>query len=341
MSDVNAIGIPSPLKTKMICARGNFPGILLCLTIAAAAQFLAQHYGAPQMLFALLLGIAFHFVIEEGKCARGVEFTSKTVLRFGVALLGLRVTFGEMLSLGWETVALVTGGVVLTIGFGIVVARLLGRRIRFGTLTGGAVAICGASAALAIAAILPKNEFSERNTIFTVIAVTAFSTMAMIVYPIIASYSGLDDRAAGIFLGGTIHDVAQVVGAGYAISPEAGDIATITKLLRVALLVPVVLGLSLYFRSRGGSKAKSLPLPLFVIGFCACVTLNSTGLIPSIVLDGIGEFSRWCLVSAIAGLGIKTSLKALTTIGYQPIVMVLSETIFIAVWVLIGVQLIQ
>ena len=156
----------------------------------------------------------------------------------------------------------------------------------------------------------------------------------------IASLSGLDDRLAGIFLGGTIHDVAQVVGAGYAISPEAGDVATITKLLRVALLVPVVLALSLYFRGRGGSEAKSLPFPLFVIGFCACVAINSAGFVPDLVLEALNELSGWFLVAAIAGLGIKTSLKALFTIGYQPLVLVLSETVFIAFWVLMGVQLI-
>ncbi|MDX1594959.1 MAG: putative sulfate exporter family transporter [Gammaproteobacteria bacterium] len=316
------------------------PGILLCVTIAAAASFLAEHYGAPAMLFALLLGIAFHFLAEEGRSIHGVDFTAKKILRFGVALLGLRVTFTEMASLGWSTVALVCSGVLLTILFGIACARLLGRRIRFGTLTGGSVAICGASAALAIAAILPKNEFSERNLIFTVIAVTGFSTIAMVLYPLVAGYAGLDDRAAGIFLGGTIHDVAQVVGAGYAISPEAGDTATITKLLRVALLVPVVLGLSLYFRSQGGSQAKSLTLPLFVVGFCLCVALNSAGLVPEAVLEGLDALSRWCLLAAIAGLGIKTSLESLFTIGYQPVVMVLSETVFIALWVLIGVQLI-
>jgi len=341
MSNTNAFNFTGGLKSKFDGVRSNSPGILLCLTVAAAAQFLAQHYGAPQMLFALLLGIAFHFVTEEGKCGSGVEFTASKVLRFGVALLGLRVTFGEMMSLGWEMVALVIGGVVLTIAFGIVGARVLGRRIRFGTLTGGAVAICGASAALAIAVVLPKNEFSERNLVFTVITVTAFSTIAMIVYPIIVTFVGLDDISAGIFLGGTIHDVAQVVGAGYAISPEAGDIATITKLLRVAMLVPVVLLLSLYFRNRGGSEATSLPLPFFVVGFCGCVTLNSFGVVPPIVLDGLGELSRWCLVAAIAGLGIKTSLKALFTIGYQPLVMILSETIFIALWVLVGIQLIR
>ena len=134
------------LSFEMTHLRSHAPGVLLCFTIASAAQFLAEHYGAPQMLFALLLGIAFHFLIEEGKCVAGVEFTAKKILKFGVALLGLRVTFGEIASLGWEMVALVVGGVVLTMAFGIACARLLGRRIRFGTLTGGSVAICGASA---------------------------------------------------------------------------------------------------------------------------------------------------------------------------------------------------
>ena len=340
MYDATTTHFRNAFKSRVSKVRELGPGVLLCVTVATAAQFLAQHYGAPQMLFALLLGIAFHFLTEEGKCNPGIEFSAKKVLRFGVALLGLRVTLDEMMSLGWEMLALVACGVVLTIAFGIGVSKLLGRRVRFGTLTGGAVAICGASAALAIAAVLPKSEHGERDTIFTVIAVTAFSTIAMVAYPLIASLSGLDDKLAGIFLGGTIHDVAQVVGAGYAISPESGDVATITKLLRVALLVPVVLTLSLYFRRHGGSEAKSLPFPLFVVGFCVCVAVNSAGFAPNIVLEGLNELSGWLLVTAIAALGIKTSLKALFTIGYQPLVLVLSETVFIALWVLIGVQVI-
>lgn len=318
------------------------PGALLCVTIAAAAQFLAEHYGAPQMLFALLIGMAFHFMAEEGgKCVSGIEFTAKKVLRFGVALLGLRVTVDQMMSLGWEVVALIAGGVVLTICFGAIGARVLGRKTRFGILTGGAVAICGASAALAISAVLPKNEFTERNTIFTVIAVTAFSTIAMIAYPILVSVIGLDDQTAGIFLGGTIHDVAQVVGAGYSISPETGDIATVTKLLRVALLVPIVLTFSIYLHRHSEVEKSSLPLPFFVIGFCICVGFNSAGVVPAPLLEGLVELSKWCLVSAIAGLGVKTSIKALTTIGWAPIVMVLSETVFIAVWVLVGLYLLR
>jgi uncharacterized integral membrane protein (TIGR00698 family) len=340
MTNATSNTLDARFRTHWGVWRERGPGILMCVTIAAAAQLLSQHYGAPQMLFALLLGMAFHFLTEEGACVTGVEFSSKTLLRFGVALLGLRITFEEVADLGLDTVALLAGGVVLTLLFGIGASKVMGRHTRFGTLTGGAVAICGASAALAIAAILPKSESGERDTIFTVIAVTTFSTVAMVIYPLLAAYLGLNDRTSGIFLGGTIHDVAQVVGAGYTISDEAGDIATVTKLFRVAMLVPVVLVLSVIFRSQNKSAGRA-PLPLFIVGFCVLVALNSTGMVPAAVHEFLVDLSRWCLVTAIAALGIKTSLKAMMTIGYQPVVVVLMESVFIAVWVLGGLWLLN
>lgn len=340
MTDTTPTTLDARFRAQWSGWRERGPGILICVTIAAAAQFLAQHYGAPQMLFALLLGIAFHFLAEEGPCVTGVEFSAKTLLRFGVALLGLRITVEQVLDLGLDTVALLAGGVVSTILFGIGASKLLGRRIRFGTLTGGAVAICGASAALAIAAILPKSEHGERDTIFTVIAVTTFSTVAMVLYPLIAVFMGLEDRISGIFLGGTIHDVAQVVGAGYTISEETGDIATVTKLFRVSMLVPVVLVLSMVFHSENKSAGRA-PLPLFIVGFCALVALNSSGVVPGAVHVLLVDLSRWCLVTAITALGIKTSLKAMMTIGYQPVAVVLMESVFIAVWILGGIWLLN
>ena len=315
--------------------RTLFPGVVVCLTVAAAAQFLASHYEAPQMLFALLLGMAFHFLSEEKASAPGVEFSARIVLRIGVALLGLRITFSDIAGLGPANVLLVSTGVFATILFGVLLATLFRKKIGFGILTGGAVAICGASAALAISSILPKSKDSERNTIFTVVAVTTFSTIAMIVYPVLAIALGHGDKTAGIFLGATIHDVAQVVGAGYTISSEAGDVATVTKLFRVALLVPVVLLLSLFFRGRQ-SYSNRFPLPLFVVGFCLLAGINSWGVLPGVVQSWLIDLSRWCLVTAIAALGIKTSLKTLSTIGYQAVGLIVAETVFIAAWVLVG-----
>ena len=239
-----------------------FPGLLAAVTVAIAARFLSEHYGGPTMLFALLLGMGFHFLSEDGACIPGIEFASTTILKFGVALLGLGITLDQIAASGWGIVGIVLAGVAVTIASGPLIARTLNRGWRLGLLTGGAVAICGASAALAISSVLPKNEHSERNTIFTVISVTTLSTIAMIGYPMIVKLLDLNDVAAGIFIGATIHDVAQVVGAGYSISDAAGDTATLVKLLRVAMLIPIVLVMSIVFRRdptvSGGRK---LPAP--------------------------------------------------------------------------------
>lgn len=315
-----------------------FPGVLASITVAAAATFLSDHYGAPTMLFALLIGMAFRFLSEdEGKALIGIQFASTTVLRFGVALLGMRITLGQIQSLGIKPVAMVFFSVLLTIFFGLALSKMMGRGKRFGVLTGGSVGICGASAALAISAILPQDEFSERNTIFTVISVTALSTIAMIAYPLVAHWFGLDHRAAGIFLGGTIHDVAQVVGAGYSVSPETGDTATVIKLLRVAMLVPTVFTLSLIFHTRNqkeGNAPKRTLLPPFIIFFVIFVGINSLGVVPKPATQFINDTSRWCLVTAIGALGMKTSLKSLFEVGWKPVSIMIAETVFLAAMVL-------
>jgi len=322
--------------------RRNWQGFLVSAVLAAAARFLSEHYGAPAMLMALLLGIAFNFLAEDGVCRPGIEMTARTVLRFGVALLGARISVELMIGLGPRLIAVVVAGVILTILFGLLGARLLGRGWRFGVLTGGSVAICGASAAMAISAVLPKNEHSERNLIFTVLSVTVLSTMAMIVYPILTEAFDFDNEASGVFLGGTIHDVAQVVGAGFSVSEETGEVATLVKLIRVAMLAPVVLVVSVLVRRHGaddtGGKRPPI-LPLFVVGFLAFATLNSLGLIPSAVVEAMSGLSRWALLISIAAVGMKTSLKRILDVGGHAIALIVSETLFIALFVLLGVTL--
>jgi len=320
--------------------RSQFPGLLAAATVGLAASFLSDHYGGPTMLYALLLGMAFHFLSQEGRCVEGIATASRSVLRIGVALLGMRITLGQIAALGVETPLLMVGTVVFTTLIGIVAARLMGLGRAFGVLTGGAVAVCGASAALAIAAVLPRTRHSERDTIFTVIGVTTLSTIAMIVYPMIVKTFGLGPDSAGIFLGGTIHDVAQVVGAGYSLSPQTGDTATFVKLLRVAMLLPIVMAVSLAF---GGSstEAKKPPLlPPFLVAFAVLVGINSTGWVPPLVTSGLNDLSRWCLVTAIAALGMKTSLKAMTELGPKPVILLLVETVLMAALVL-GVLLLH
>lgn len=315
--------------------RGAAPGLAVAAVVGIAATFLSIQYGASAMLFALLLGMALNFLAEEGRCRAGIHVAASLVLRTGVALLGLRITLDQVGSLGWGTVALVAAAVVATVVAGVLLGRVMGLGGAFGTLTGGAVAICGASAALAIASVLPRHPHAERDASFTVIGVTALSTLAMILYPLAVGLLGLDHRSAGVFLGGTIHDVAQVVGAGYSVSPETGDTATIVKLLRVAMLLPVCLVIGVVVHAGGGKAARSAPvLPWFAVVFAVLVVAGSLGLIPRPAVAFGNELSRWCLVSAIAAIGMKTSLRSLVEMGARPVLLVVLETLFLAALVM-------
>jgi uncharacterized integral membrane protein (TIGR00698 family) len=316
-----------------------YPGLLVAATIALAATWLSQQYRSPVMLFALLFGMTFHFLYEEGRCVAGIEFSSKAVLRVGVALLGARITANQILELGSMPIATVIGAIVSTIALGAFAAKRLGLGWSFGVLSGGAVGICGASAALAIASVLPRAPQSERDTILTVVTVTLLSTIAMIVYPLFVTALGFDHVHAGIFLGGTIHDVAQVVGAGYSISPQTGDVATYVKLLRVTMLLPVVFSIA-FVVSRGaksGQTSAKLSLPLFLVGFAVLVALNSSGVLPKVAVDLANDVSRWCLVTAIAALGMKTSFKDLAAVGWKPIALMVLETAWISAITVIAV----
>lgn len=315
------------------------PGLLVTALVAMAAAFLGSHYKGSMLLFALLLGLALHFVSEDKRCSAGIQFASSTLLRLGVALLGLRLTISHVITVGWQTVVALAVGVILTIALGVLLARLFKVESNLGVLIGGATAICGASAALAISSVLPKSTHLERNTALTVVGVTTLSTMAMVVYPLITQWLGFNAVMSGKFIGATIHDVAQVVGAGYSLSPEAGDAATITKLMRVAFLMPVLVVISLTVRLRtsdkvgsvlGGSAAKTPLLPWFTVAFVAFMLLNSTGWVPIWAQSGAADLSQAFFLLAIAGVGLKTSLKEVTQLGWRPVAMIFSVTLGLA-----------
>ncbi len=316
-------------------ARAIAPGLGVALVVAAAATFLSEHYSAPVMLYALLLGMGLNFLTEAERTRAGIDFAARTVLRIGVGLLGLRIGWDQVTALGWGPVAMVVALVAVTIAVSIVMARLMGFNPLFGFLSGGATAICGASAALALSAALPAHERKEQATLYTVVGVSAMSTLAMILYPMIAHALGLDDRAAGLFIGATIHDVAQVVGAGYAISPEAGDTATIVKLLRVAMLLPVILVAGQITRGRTPAGAARPPLlPWFVLLFVSLVALNSIVALPAPAVAFGTDVSRWCLVVSLAAIGMKTRIGDMVKLGLRPVLLMVAETVLLAALVL-------
>lgn len=326
------------------------PGTLLAGVVAMAATLVSTLHGGPQLLYALFFGVAFHYLSTDPKTRPGIEFCSRNVLRLGVGLLGARITASQIAGLGWSTAAIVIIAVVSTLLVGYFLGKRLGLERAQSVLSGGSVAICGASAALAISSVLPRTKESERFTLMVVVTVTVLSTVAMVVYPLIARAFGLPPELAGLFLGGTIHDVAQVVGAGYMIDHPTGDYATIVKLFRVSMLAVVVVVVSAMFKTEreqaeriiaangGNAVAKKQPLvPWFLWVFVILVAINSLGFVPAEVGKCLSDFSRLCLVVAIAALGIKTSFQQLAKAGWRPFTLLLVETVWMAAFVLIAI----
>ena len=330
---------PSTLR-----ATGNTiaPGVASTLIVALAATYLSDHYHAPPVIFALLLGMALNQLSAEARYAPGINVSARTLLRISVALLGLRITFGQIGELGWSTAAMVIVTVPLTIGFGWILARTMKLDGRYGVLSGGAVGICGASAAMAIAVAWPRKD-SERDTVVVIACITTFSSIAMVLYPALLAHLHLDSLQTGRFLGGSIHDVAQVVAAGYASSLQAGDSATIVKLMRVTMLLPVVLIITLV-AARGADRNvaaqdKVALLPGFLIAFVVLAALNGFALVAKPVAGVLTEVSKWLLVISVAALGMKTSLREMMAVGTTAIALIAAETIFLALAVLSWITL--
>jgi uncharacterized integral membrane protein (TIGR00698 family) len=318
------------------------PGVAATLIVALAATYLSDHYHAPPVIFALLLGMALNQLSTEARYVPGINVSARSLLRLSVALLGLRITFGQVGELGWSTAAMVVVTVPLTIGFGWILAKFMKLDGRYGVLSGGAVGICGASAAMAIAVAWPRKD-SERDTVMVIACITTFSTIAMVMYPALIAHLHLDALQTGRFLGGSIHDVAQVVAAGYATSPQAGDSATLVKLMRVAMLLPVVLVITLV-AARGAGKReptqeKVTLLPGFLIAFVVLAALNGFALVPKPIAGILIEASKWLLVISVAALGMKTSVREMMAVGTTAIALIAAETVFLALLVLSWITL--
>lgn len=328
--------------------KSKLNGIAVCLPIAVIAMLLAKQYQAPVMLFSLLIGLALHFCYQHPKNQQGIDFCATSLLRIAVALLGVRIVVADIIDLGVVAPLLVISAMILTIAFGLAMARLLKLPSTFGLLSGGSVAVCGVSAAAAISTVMPKTAEQQKFFPLTVIAITTFSTLAMIFYPAIAQALGLPPELIGVFLGGTIHDVAQVVGAGYSVSQEVGDTATYIKLIRVALLMPIVMAIFLFYRNTAAQLDKKLDkqideqkaakfVPPFLIAFVLIATMKNIGLINEASTEIISDISKFLLVVAMAAIGVRTSLAEIFNVGWKPIVLMASETLFIAGLVLVGV----
>ena len=327
-------------QTTLDQARGILPGLALAALVAIAALTAAPIIGRvapiPAMVLALVIGIALNPLARQPLFHQGITFCMKVLLRWAVALLGLRIALGEIAALGLTTAILVIVSMGVTLTAGFLLARVFRLEQAYGALAGAGTAVCGASATLATSIVLPDYKGKETDVAFVVVAVNALSTVAMVLYPLVCALLGFDPQTAGVMLGATIHDVAQVVGAGYAVSETAGNTAVIVKLFRVFLMLPVVLVIGWLFARRAMATAGKIPIPMFALVFVALCVLNSVAptlpgfaSIFALVKAPLIEASTWGLLIAISALGLGTSLTAIAALGWRHVATVIGTTLVI------------
>ena len=316
------------------------PGALVVGAITLAAEALSGLYGGPVILYALLFGIALHILNANPRLAPGVGFSAKQVLAIGVALLGARITFGDIVSLGWMTgffvLALVAGGVV----GGWRIGRMFGLRNDFSILSAVSVAICGVSAVVAVSAVLPDRKSANSQAIIVILIISIVSTLTMIVYPYFTQIMQFNSTESGVFLGAAIANVSQAVGAGYMIDDAAGRVATIVKLARVATLALVILAVAYAVRGSGApGVGRKQFLPNFILAFLALAAVNSLG-VARPVMEAFGVISGWCIIAAVAAVGVQTAPDDLMRVGRGPLLVLGAQTIFLAllaaIWILVA-----
>ncbi|MBU1375646.1 MAG: putative sulfate exporter family transporter [Alphaproteobacteria bacterium] len=307
--------------------RDHLPGLAVTVLATLAAAYVSDHYGAPLTLMCLLFGLALNFLGTDARLAPGLTLASRTLLRWGIVFVAARVTLTQIAELGPIALLAVVVIVGVTLAVGVLAARTLGFTAAFGALCGGAVAICGASAAMAFASLLGERRASQAQLTLVLVGISAMSAVAMTLYPILAHHFGFDDLQAGFMLGASIHDVAQTLGAGYAFSPAAGETATIVKLARVALLAPAMLAVAVFIPREPGAKISSFVMPWFVVGFFGLAGVNSLGVIPAAAADASVQASTALLACAVTATGVRSNMQSLTQEGLRPMLVIIAATL--------------
>jgi uncharacterized integral membrane protein (TIGR00698 family) len=307
------------------------PGLIVVGLAVLAAGYVSDHYGAPLTLMSLLIGLSLNFLNVDRRLQPGLLMASHRLLRIGIILVGMRVTVGQIVDLGPLALLCIAAIAVTVMGSGILLARLSGFSTAFGVVAGGAVAICGASAALALATMLGERRINQAQVTTILVGIATMSAAAMFFYPLLAGEFGLSDRQAGFFLGAAIHDVAQALGAGYSVSAKAGDATAIVKLTRVALLIPTLLIVSMFIGRSGDAERPKADVPWFIFGFLALVVINSILPVPVAVSHGATTASTVLIAGAVTATGIRSPMQILLKSGPRPLIVILGPTLIAAV----------
>lgn len=325
------------------------PGMMVVSAAAGAAAWLSETYDFPVILAGLLIGLALNFIADIERVHAGFDLCTTTLLRWGIVLLGFQLTAAQFSALGIAPFAALIAIMALVIGTGWFAAKWSGQPVLSGLLVGCATAICGASAALAVYAIIGRHRLGPHRLTVALVGITLASALAMALYPLIAASIGFSDRQAGFLMGAAIHDVAQALGGGYSFSEGAGETATIVKLTRVALLAPIVAIVGVVLGSKAATRgvsgkqgfSKALRLPWFILAFFAVVALNSLVDLPAGLAAPSLTLSKALLLFAIIAIAMRSRPAALLAEGWKPMVPVAAAMLvsfgaaLLAAWMLL------
>jgi len=310
------------------------PGLVLTAVIAGLAMALRQLPGVA-ILSPLILAIVIGAIIRNSwgmpqAAQAGVTFSARRLLRIAIILLGLQLSFTQVLDVGLRGLLVLAVIVVATVLFSRWCGRRLGVSPQLTDLIAAGTSICGASAVLAMNTV---TRASDEDAAYAVASVTVFGTIAMFAYPAMFHLLGLSVNAYGFWVGASVHEVAQVVAAAFQVDTAAGNFATIVKLTRVMMLAPLVLAIGALAFSRTsmpGEVRAMPPMPWFVAGFACAVALNSLIAIPPNVRAWLLLLTTWLLAMALGGLGLEIQVGKLREQGLRPLLLGLLSTLFIA-----------
>ena len=329
---VTTASSPSPAGNRW---QRLLPGLALGGAVTAAA-FLLRSLELPgltrlsPLMLAIMIGMLVRNTLGRPEAARaGLAFSLRGPLRLGIILLGLQVTLAEILGIGWSGLLILAFALLSTYLFTLWLGGRLGVAPGLATLIAAGTGVCGASAIVAANTVVRDGAESVAYALATV---TLFGTIAMFSYPLIGAALHMPTEVYGLWSGASVHEVAQVVAAGFARGQAEGEFATVAKLARVLMLAPLVIGMGLWAarQTQGGSRTGSPPIPWFVFGFLALVLLGDTGWIDPQLRLYANLATQILLTFALAAVGLETDIRRLIAQGWQPLLLGALATVYSA-----------
>ena len=307
--------------------RARAPGLAFAALLGLGSMLLAripaiESIGMSALPLAIIIGIVIGntlFPRIAAPLGAGVDYARTMLLRAGIVLFGFRLTFQDILGVGVSGIVIAALVVASVFVLAVWLGRLLGMDRDTAMLIGSGASICGAAAVMAAEPVLKAQAHKVSVAVATVVV---FGTLGMFLYPFLRGPFGLDAHAYGIYAGSTIHEVAQVVVAGRAVSQEAANTAVIEKMIRVIMLAPFLLALSAWMRGRSGGTGKSkLVIPWFAVLFLVVGAFNSLHLLPQPTVDALLLFDTFLLATAMGALGLRTHAGAIRQAGMRPMLL--------------------